>query len=144
MAVLEACKYVDEVIPNAPIKVTKQFMEEHNVRMVVHGNKMDPVERQTMYGVPIEMGHYTEVHRTAGISTTDLIDRVADRMTVRAPLVPAPAVRAATSAAVSSVAAEVAKPLSVGVALGQNAAASVGFNGVINPSSPGGALGSNN
>ena len=35
-----------------------------------------------MYDVPIGRGMYTEVPRTGGISTTELIDRVASRLEV--------------------------------------------------------------
>lgn len=84
VAMLEACAYVDQVIPDAPLKVTEQLMAEHDIGVVVHGDSSCPADRQRMYGMPIEMGKYMEVPRTAGISTTDLIERILARHTVAA------------------------------------------------------------
>jgi cytidyltransferase-like protein len=80
IAVVKSCIYVDEVVPDAPLQVTEQYMKTNSIGMVVHGDKMEPAERQAMYAAPIEMGKYTEVYRTEGISTTDLIDRIQDRL----------------------------------------------------------------
>ena len=76
IAVVEACVHVDEIVPDAPLRITAQFMEDHAIGVVAHGSQSCPMERAAMYTVPIEMGKYTEVPRTSGISTTDLIQRV--------------------------------------------------------------------
>lgn len=77
--VLESCKYVDEVVLNAPFNVTKEYLIENNIDYVIHADGIDPKEAQNMYGAAIELGLYREVPRTAGISTTDLIRRVEQR-----------------------------------------------------------------
>src|SRR5262245_50775572 len=38
VAVVEACRYVDEVVPNAPYIVTTEFLDEHEISVVVHGD----------------------------------------------------------------------------------------------------------
>ena len=70
---------VDEVIPDAPLHITEQYMDKHHIGVVAHGDQSCPMARHTMYAVPIAMGKYTEVPRTDGISTTDLIKRVLTR-----------------------------------------------------------------
>ena len=35
---VEACKYVDSVIPNCPCPITEKFIKEHNIDYVVHGD----------------------------------------------------------------------------------------------------------
>jgi cytidyltransferase-like protein len=82
VGVVEACQYVDQVLPNAPLRVTREFMEDNAIDFVVHGTEMPEAERQAMYSIPIGRGKYTEVPRTPGISTTDLIDRIASRLAV--------------------------------------------------------------
>jgi glycerol-3-phosphate cytidylyltransferase-like family protein len=82
VGVVEACQYVDQVLPNAPLRVTEEFMDLHAIDFVIHGTETPEQERQAMYDIPIVRGQYTEVPRTAGISTTELIDRIASRLAV--------------------------------------------------------------
>lgn len=42
VAVVEACRYVDEVMPNAPYRVTTEFLDEHDIAVVVHGGDLSP------------------------------------------------------------------------------------------------------
>lgn len=83
IAVVEACVYVDHVVPDAPLHITAQFMDDHSIDVVAHGDQICPMARTAMYAVPIEMGRYTEVPRTEGISTTDLIQRVLSRQALK-------------------------------------------------------------
>jgi cytidyltransferase-like protein len=77
VAVIEACRYVDEVIPDAPDRLTLEFLDEHQLALVVHGDDVDAgVE---VYGPAAESGRLRLVPRTLGISTTDLIARVRSR-----------------------------------------------------------------
>ena len=41
MIVLEACRYVDDVVGNPPMPVTEEFLDEHAVDLVVHGDDLD-------------------------------------------------------------------------------------------------------
>ena len=82
VGVVEACRYVNQVLPNAPLRVTEEFMDLHDIDFVIHGTETPEAERQAMYDLPIVRGQYTEVPRTEGISTTELIDRIASRLAV--------------------------------------------------------------
>ena len=70
------CRYVDEVVPNAPLEITLDWIEKHNIDLIIHGDDVAPEVRDAWYGVPIEMGIYKSVGYTAGISTTELISRI--------------------------------------------------------------------
>lgn len=74
--VLESCKYVDEVVLNAPLSVTKEYLTENNIDYVIHADGISPEEAQKMYGIAIELEIYRELPRTAGISTSDIIRRI--------------------------------------------------------------------
>lgn len=76
VASVEGCKYVDEVVPNAPLKITREWIERHEIDLILHGDDVSPEVRDGWYGVPIEMGIYQTVGYTAGISTTELIARI--------------------------------------------------------------------
>lgn len=79
VTVIEACRYVDEVIPNAPYRLTAEFLEEHDVAMVVHGDDIASHVIADIYGPASAADKLKLVSYTAGISTTDLIRRVQER-----------------------------------------------------------------
>jgi len=70
------CRYVDEVVPNAPLEITLDWIEKHNIDLIIHGDDVAPEIRDAWYGVPIKMGIYKSVGYTSGISTTELISRI--------------------------------------------------------------------
>ena len=73
---IEACRYVDEVIINTPIGLTKEWIEKHQIDLVIHGDDFSEASKQAHYGVPIKMGIFKTVPYTQGISTTELIERI--------------------------------------------------------------------
>jgi cytidyltransferase-like protein len=76
IASVEGCRYVDEVVPNAPLEITREWIEKHNIDLIMHGDDVSSETRNTWYSVPIEMGIYQSVGYTQGISTTELISRI--------------------------------------------------------------------
>jgi len=76
IASVEGCKYVDQVVPNAPLEITQDWIDTHNIDLIMHGDDVDPAVRDRWYGVPIELGIYRSVGYTEGISTTELISRI--------------------------------------------------------------------
>lgn len=60
-------RYVDEVLPDAPLRVTRDWIERHAIDLVVHGDDF--------YSVPIDMGIFRTVPYTRGISTSEIIRR---------------------------------------------------------------------
>lgn len=78
VAVIEACRWVDEVVPDAPFTVTAGFLEEHAITTVVHGDDLSPEGAASVYGPAVAAGRFVAVPRTDGISTTEVIRRVLD------------------------------------------------------------------
>jgi len=76
IASVSGCRYVDEVVPNAPLEITREWIEKHQIDVILHGDDVDPKVRDTWYAVPIEMGIYESISYTEGISTTELISRI--------------------------------------------------------------------
>jgi len=80
--VVEACKYVDEVIPDAPLVITEEYLKKHNINLVIHGHSEEENEKYNfMYKVPYELGIFKRVSYTEGISTTEIIQRLKTRTT---------------------------------------------------------------
>ncbi|GBF90451.1 choline-phosphate cytidylyltransferase-like [Raphidocelis subcapitata] len=76
---LRHCKWVDEVIPDAPWVITKEFLDAHGIDYVAHDDlpyadtsgQVDDV-----YGPVKAMGKFRATQRTDGVSTSDLILRI--------------------------------------------------------------------
>ena len=79
VAVIEACRYVDQVIPDSPYRVTREFLHEHGLALVVHGDDVGTDGVADVYGPVDEAGLLRLVPRTGDISTSALIDRVRTR-----------------------------------------------------------------
>ena len=77
--VIAACQFVDEVIPDAPLVVTQEWMEEHELDLVVHGDDLDDEQLGMRYGVPRELDVLAFVAYANGISTTEIMERVRRR-----------------------------------------------------------------
>ena len=79
VAVIKACRYVDEVIVAPPLRTTEEWLKEHEIDVVVHGDDFNPDLLMDQYGVPIQMGIFKSVPYTPGISTTNVIQRILQR-----------------------------------------------------------------
>ncbi len=79
VAVIQACRYVDEVIVAPPLRTTEEWLKEHEIDLVVHGDDFNPELLMDQYGAPIRMGIFRTVPYTPGISTTNIIQRIRDR-----------------------------------------------------------------
>ena len=79
VAVIEACRYVDEVIAGAPDRLTPDFLRERQIALVVHGDDLDSDAAAEVYGPAVETGRLHLVPRSGAISTTDVIARVLGR-----------------------------------------------------------------
>jgi cytidyltransferase-like protein len=74
--VLTACKYVDDIIPNAPLAPTKEFLETHHIDIVVHGDDFTEAKLYTYFADPMAMNMMRITSYTAGISTSEIIERI--------------------------------------------------------------------
>lgn len=81
VAVIQACRYVDEVIVAPPLCASIEWLKEHQIDLVVHGDDFDPSSPIALeqYGPSIELGIFVTVPYTKGISTTEIIQRVKER-----------------------------------------------------------------
>lgn len=75
---LDSCKYVDDVITDAPLIITKNFMDKHNIDLVVHSysNKNDENNQNEFFKIPIEMRKYETIQYSHIESTSGIIKRI--------------------------------------------------------------------
>jgi len=75
ISVIQACKYVDEVIPAAPAVTTAQFIRKHDINVVVATKAYSSAVLQEYYRDPLRLEILKLVEYTDDISTTQIIER---------------------------------------------------------------------
>ena len=73
---VSSCRYVDEVIPNAPLVIDPEWLNTHQIDLVVHGDDFSEEMEQLCYKTPIDLGIFRLVSYTSEISTTEIIRRI--------------------------------------------------------------------
>ena len=75
MACVAGCRYVDEVVPDAPLHPDADYIAQHKIDLVVHGDDATDETQAFLYKIPMEMGIYRMVPYTESISTSEIIRR---------------------------------------------------------------------
>ncbi|KAI8051174.1 hypothetical protein BDF22DRAFT_656609 [Syncephalis plumigaleata] len=74
---LRHCKWVDQVIPDAPWTIDEAFLEKHNIDYVAHDDlPYQSGDQEDVYAFVKKMGKFLPTQRTEGVSTSDLITRI--------------------------------------------------------------------
>jgi cytidyltransferase-like protein len=76
VASVKHCRYVDEVISDAPLTIDRAWIEQHEIDLILHGDDISRETEESWYRTPIEMGIFRSVAYTPGISTTEIIARI--------------------------------------------------------------------
>ena len=75
VASVSGCRYVDEVVPDAPWVMDAAWIEKHKIDLVIHGDDYSQERIDSVYDVPRSMGIFRTVPYTTTISTTEIIRR---------------------------------------------------------------------
>ncbi|XP_056600565.1 choline-phosphate cytidylyltransferase A [Triplophysa dalaica] len=71
------CRYVDEVVRNAPWTLTPEFLTKHRIDFVAHDDiPYSSADSDDVYKDIKEAGMFAPTQRTEGISTSDVITRI--------------------------------------------------------------------
>jgi len=76
--IIKNIKYVDEIIKNPPLILTKKFMEKNNIDLVVHGfsNPNDANKQDEFFTYPKSINKFKEIQYCSEISTTNIINKI--------------------------------------------------------------------
>tara|TARA_Y100001970_G_C14110771_1_gene790740 strand:+ start:757 stop:1161 length:405 start_codon:yes stop_codon:yes gene_type:complete len=74
--IVSSCRYVDEVIADAPLVIDQEWLNIHQIDLVVHGDDFSEEMEQLCYKIPIDLGIFRLVSYTSQISTTEIIQRI--------------------------------------------------------------------
>ncbi|KAI9479237.1 choline-phosphate cytidylyltransferase [Coemansia sp. RSA 989] len=71
------CRWVDEIITDAPWIVTQEFLDKHEIDYVCHDDlPYASAESDDVYAFVKAQGRFLPTQRTDGVSTSDLITRI--------------------------------------------------------------------
>jgi ethanolamine-phosphate cytidylyltransferase len=80
LAMVQSCKFVDEVVPNTPYVMSKEYIdwifETYHVDYIVHGDDPCIVDGKDVYETAKQAGKFRTIPRTEGVSTTDIVGRM--------------------------------------------------------------------
>ena len=74
---VQQCKYVDEVVLDAPWIITKPFLTKYKIDYVCHdGTPYNAPGTEDVYAYVKSLGIFHHIPRTEGICTTEIIKRI--------------------------------------------------------------------
>lgn len=74
---MQACKWVDKVVPDAPYVTSLEVMDQHQCDICVHGDDLSTAaDGSDSYAAVKAAGRFRECKRTEGVSTTELVGRM--------------------------------------------------------------------
>lgn len=78
IAIVQAIEYVNKVICPCPLVVTEEFMQQHDIDLVVHGfaNDEDAKRQEEFFSYPIQVGKFQQIDYYKDLSTTDIITKI--------------------------------------------------------------------
>ncbi|KAG0355620.1 Ethanolamine-phosphate cytidylyltransferase [Podila minutissima] len=77
IAAVSACRWVDELVLDAPYQTSLDWVTRYHCDICVHGDDASTLADGTdSFALVKKAGRYRECKRTAGVSTTDLVGRL--------------------------------------------------------------------
>lgn len=77
---LLGCKYVNDVVIDAPYTITQEMVESLNIAQVVRGSKSDamslPGDEEARFGLVMQMGIYSVIPSPSSFNIRNIITRV--------------------------------------------------------------------
>jgi cytidyltransferase-like protein len=73
---VELCKYVDEIIPDCPLIISKEFMVKNRIDVVIIGEEYKDSSDKKWYPGAFELNNYKYISRFDEISSSDIIKKI--------------------------------------------------------------------
>jgi choline-phosphate cytidylyltransferase len=78
VAIIKGLSVVDQVIFPAPLIITKKFIDDNKIDMIVHGfvNEDDYQKQKEFFDIPIKLNKFKTIDYYTEISTSDIIKNI--------------------------------------------------------------------
>ena len=78
VAIIKGLSIVDQVIFPAPLIITKKFIDDNKIDMIVHGfvNDDDYQKQKEFFDIPIKLNKFKTIDYYTEISTSDIIKNI--------------------------------------------------------------------
>ncbi len=73
---VRACRMVDGVIPNAPLRVTEEYLRKHEIDLVIHAHAPDDTSYDVHYQVAMQQNKFKRLDYSSQTSTSAIISRI--------------------------------------------------------------------
>jgi cytidyltransferase-like protein len=80
-AVVKACRYVDVIIEGVGV-LTEEILDEYQIGLVLHGDDFSYDRAYEFFSVAIDRGIFKLINYTRGISSTIIIEQIAERFQI--------------------------------------------------------------
>lgn len=79
-SIITNIKGVDKVVCPCPLILTRKFIHEHNIDIVVHGfiNNDDETQQLDFFRIPKSLGIFRTIKYSTTTNTTEIIQRIKD------------------------------------------------------------------
>ena len=75
---VRSCRFVDQVIEDAPLTITREFIDQHKIDLVIHGDDKG-VHFEKQHSAAIKQGKMKYIPYTSGVSTSEIIKKIIER-----------------------------------------------------------------
>ena len=78
--IIKSLSVVNDIIFPAPLIITKEFIDDFNIDMIVHGfqDDNDFDKQKEFFKIPLELKKFKKIDYYTEISTTDIINKIKD------------------------------------------------------------------
>ena len=78
--VIKSCKYIDKIIPNAPLKITEEYIEKYNINIICIPDNRETNEIKEWYKNISHLNiKFKKIPYSNSISTSEIIKRIKNR-----------------------------------------------------------------
>jgi cytidyltransferase-like protein len=79
-SIIKSISYVDKIVKNSPLIITKKFMDKYQIDLVIHGflNKEDANKQDDFFKYPKSVNKFHEIEYCRETSTTEIINKIVE------------------------------------------------------------------
>lgn len=77
--VIESCRYVDKLVPNAPINLTDEYLKKYKIDIVAHAHRAENAHKYEFLFKNLKKIKFIRLNYTSKISSSNIKKRIKNR-----------------------------------------------------------------